>query len=65
MNFKDLNFHLDKLKESVRNAQDTKTAIILADVKEGLIKSDTGVYETMVELYDLAQWLDSIIDDDD
>ena len=64
MNFKDLNFHLDKLKESVRDAQDTKTAIILADVKEGLIKSDTGVYETMIELYDLAQWLDSIIDDD-
>lgn len=65
MNFKDLNFHLDKLKESVRDAQDTKTAIILADVKEGLIKSDTGIYETMVELYDLAQWLDSIIDDND
>jgi|11_taG_2_1085331.scaffolds.fasta_scaffold22319_3 hypothetical protein len=64
MNFKDLNFHLDKLKESVRDAQDTKTAIILADVKEGLIKSDTGIYETMIELYDLAQWLDSIIDDD-
>ncbi len=65
MNFKDLNFHLDKLKESVRDAQDTKAAIILADIKEGLIKSDTGIYETMIELYDLAQWLDSIIDDDD